>query len=222
MFDKRLIFFSGHYGSGKTSIAVSCAAALKERGEKVALADLDIVNPYFRAKDDIRYLADRGIEFIGSEYANSNVDLPALPQEIYSITDNISRRVVVDVGGDDRGAMALGRITPAVLVENNYEMLLVINKFRPLTATPEDVLQVKNEIEAACKIPFTGIVNNSNIGTQTSPEDILNSTQYAVKAAEICGLPVAVTTVNKELFTQLSGKITDLFPVELHNKNSFI
>ena len=118
---KRVTIFSGHYGSGKTNIAVNYALKLAAEGKKTSLADLDIVNPYFRSKDSEKILSDAGIRFISSEYANSNVDVPALPAEAYAITDDKSSYSVVDVGGDDRGALALGRYVPAILAENNYE-----------------------------------------------------------------------------------------------------
>lgn len=222
MFDKRIILIAGHYGSGKTSVALSCAAAIHKDGCKTALADLDIVNPYFRAKDDAVALQEMGIDFIASDFANSNVDLPALPQQLYSIIDNRQRRVVVDVGGDDRGALALGRLVPAVKAENDYEMLLVINKYRPLTATVQDVLEIKQEIEAACNIGFTGIINNSNLGVQTAAQDVINSLQYAEDCAKISGLPIVATTVNSLVFEQLNGKIDNLFELKMLLSNKYI
>ena len=125
---KRITLFAGHYGSGKTNIAVNYALHLKESYDKISIADLDIVNPYFRTKDSEGYLESRGIHLISSEYANSNVDVPALPAEAYAIIDDETVHAVIDVGGDDRGALALGRYSPSILKQNDYEMLLVINK----------------------------------------------------------------------------------------------
>lgn len=124
---KRLTLFAGHYGSGKTNIALNFARVLRQQTEAVTIADLDIVNPYFRTKDSEAALAAEGIRLIVSEYANSNVDLPAMPKEIYGLVDDRSTYGVLDIGGDDRGALALGRYVPAILEENNYEMLAVIN-----------------------------------------------------------------------------------------------
>ncbi len=222
MFDKRIIFIAGHYGSGKTSVALSCAFNLNQNGYKTALADLDIVNPYFRAKDDAKELQDAGIDFIASEFANSNVDLPALPQQLYSIIDNKDRRVIVDVGGDDRGALALGRLVPAVLEENNYEMLLVINKYRPLTATVQDVLEIKHEIETACNMNFTGIINNSNLGVQTTAQDVKVTLQYANECATAANLPIVATTVSPKIFEQLNDEIDNLFELKMLLSNKYI
>ena len=121
MIYKRITLLCGHYGSGKTNIAVNMAYDLKKQNEKVLIADLDIVNPYFRTKDSAGEFEDLGIRLICSEYAGSNVDIPALPQEMYSLTDDKTVRAVIDVGGDDRGALALGRISPQIMAENDYE-----------------------------------------------------------------------------------------------------
>ena len=215
---KRITLFAGHYGSGKTNIAVNCALKLKQSLDMVLLADLDIVNPYYRAKDSAKELEARGIRVISSFFANSNVDLPALPQDIYAITDDKRYACVLDVGGDDRGALALGRLVPAIREENNYEMLLVVNRFRPLTRDAESVLEVVREIEAACRLPFTGIVNNSNLGAETTAEDVLSSLSFAEETARLCGIPVKMTTIEESLLPALSGKIPDLFPMKLQKR----
>ena len=145
--NKRILLLCGHYGSGKTNIAVNLAKAWKQKYPKVTIADLDIVNPYYRTKDSIDDLEAAGIRLICSEYANSNVDIPALPQDLYAITDDRSMRVILDIGGDDRGALVLGRIAPAIREENDYEMLMVINCFRPLTRDAESTIEVMREIE---------------------------------------------------------------------------
>lgn len=172
---KRITIFAGHYGSGKTTLAIKYALHLKEQGLDVTIVDLDIVNPYFRAADKKDELEKYGIELIASDYANTNVDFPAIPSSVYSVIDNKSKHVVIDLGGDDRGAYALGRYKDKILEENNYAMLMVINIYRPLTSNVDDLLQIKQEIETAGGIEFTGIINNSNLGEQTRPEDINKS-----------------------------------------------
>ncbi len=214
---KRLTLFCGHYGSGKTGIAVNTALELKKQRDNVALADLDIVNPYFRAKDHSAELERAGIRLICSPFANTNVDFPALPQELYALTDDRRISAVLDVGGDERGALALGRIAPAIVAENEYDMLLVINRYRPLTPDAPAVLEVMREIEDACRIPFTGIVNNSNLGVETTPQTVLSSVGFAEDVARITGLPIVMTTVKRSLFPALQGKIPDLFPLTVHH-----
>ena len=215
---KRITLLSGHYGSGKTNIAVNLARRLRASNENVAIADIDIVNPYFRTKDSQAELEKAGIRVISSPYAGSNVDLPALPDEVYAITDDKSVTAVVDVGGDDRGALALGRWRDAILQEGDYEMLFVINCFRPLTATPEDAVEVMREIEIASGIPFTAVVNNSNLGDETTARDVLESGAYAANVCAISALPLKMTTVREELYPWLEGEIGNLFLLRLQEK----
>ncbi len=215
---KRLTLFAGHYGSGKTNIAVNYAFLLKSLGNEVTVADLDIVNPYFRTKDSERELNDAGIPLISSAFANSNVDLPALPQEMYSLVERQDRYGVLDIGGDDRGAYALGRYRPYIIEEDNYNMLFVANFYRPLTQTAEDALEVMREIETACKMSFTAIVNNSNIGKETTAEAVLKTVGECSRLCELCGLPVIMTTAVKPVAEKLNGKIDNVLALELQSK----
>ena len=125
---KRVTIFAGHYGSGKTNIAVNYALHLAREGKKVCIADLDIVNPYFRTKDSEEELTAAGVDLISPQFANSNVDLPALPAEAYRLVEDRSAYGIMDIGGDDRGAYALGRYVPAMVEENNYRMVYVANR----------------------------------------------------------------------------------------------
>ncbi len=215
---KRVTLFAGHYGSGKTNIAVNYAITMHDAGLPVCIADLDIVNPYFRTKDSADRLAAAGIRLISSPFANSNVDTPALPAEIYAITDDRSTYAVMDVGGDDRGALALGRYAPAIREENDYEMLFVVNAYRPLTRTPAEALEVMREVEAAGGIPFTAIVNNSNIGAETRPEDVTASLPFMEELSRLSGLPIKMNAVREDLLPALKGKIENLFPLTLQKK----
>lgn len=215
---KRIVLLSGHYGSGKTNIAVNLALRMKAAREKVAIADIDIVNPYFRTKDSQAELEKAGIRLICSDFAGSNVDLPALPQDVYAITDEPDLFSVIDVGGDDRGALALGRWRDAILRENDYEMLFVVNRFRPLTADALSTIEVMQEIELASGMPFTAVVNNSNLGEETTVRDVLNSRDYAAEICERTGLPLKMTAVREELYPWLDSQIPNLFPMKLQDK----
>lgn len=215
---KRITLLCGHYGSGKTNIALNMAYEIKEKYDNVAIADLDIVNPYFRTTDSAEELNTKGIRLIASEYAGSNVDIPAMPQDMYALTDDKTVRAVIDVGGDDRGALALGRISSQIVAENDYEAFLVINKFRPLTPDAASTLEVMAETESAGKFKFTGIINNSNLGVETTAEDVLNSMEYAQSVADATGLPLVATSVDEKLFNELSGKIDNLFALKLQKK----
>ncbi len=215
---KRVTLFAGHYGSGKTNIAVNYALKMSAEGRKVVIADLDIVNPYFRTKDSAEELEKAGVRLISSEYANTNVDMPALPQDMYSITDDKSEYAVLDIGGDDRGAYALGRYAAAIKTENDYEMLFVVNCFRPLTKTVADTLEVMREIETACSMKFTAIVNNSNLGEETQAEDVINSMAYAEELSRATGLPIKMTAVKEELYDEIHSSAGDVLPMRLQKK----
>lgn len=216
-----MTLFAGHYGSGKTNIAVNYARTLAEQGLAVTLADLDIVNPYFRAKDSEAVLEPLGVRLISSPYANSNVDLPSLPQEMYAVVDDRSRYAVLDIGGDDRGALALGRYAAGITRENDYEMLLVVNCYRPLSSDVKSTLEILDEIERAGGMRFTGIVNNSNLGAETEAQTVLDSVPYAEAVARESGLPVRMTAVDARLFSELSEQIDDLMPLALQQRDFF-
>lgn len=218
---KRLTILCGHYGSGKTNVAVGIATELRRTQDFVTVADLDIVNPYFRTKDSARLFESMGIRLICSAYANSNVDIPALPQEMYALTDDRSMHAVLDIGGDDRGALVLGRLAPAILAEGNYEMLMVINGYRPLTRDAASTMEVMREIEAAGGIRFTGLINNSNLGALTTAEDVLASAAYAEEVSRLSGLPVVMTSVRDDLYPAVAGKLPYAFPLELQ-KNKYL
>jgi len=144
--------------------------------------------------------------------------VPVLPSDIYAITEDKNLTAIIDVGGDDRGALALGRWRDAILEEDNYEMLLVVNRFRPLTRTPESTIEVMREIEFAAKMSFTGVVNNSNLGEETSAEDVLSSVEYAEEICRLTGLPLKMTCVHAHLYPEPKDKIDNLFPLTLQRK----
>jgi len=214
---KRLTLFAGHYGSGKTNIAVNYALLLAGEGKKVCIADLDIVNPYFRTKDSAARLEAAGVELISPQFANTNVDLPALPAEAYRLVQDRSSYAIMDIGGDDRGAYALGRYVPAILEENNYRMVFVANCYRPLTRTPEEAMEVMAEIEAACGLKFTDIVNNSNLAAETTPETVLQSVPYMERLSELSGLPIFATTAERTVAAKLEP-LPNVIPLRLQEK----
>ena len=215
---KRLTLFAGHYGSGKTNIAVNYALHLAKEGKQVCIADLDIVNPYFRTADSRQELESAGVELISPQFANSNVDLPALPAQAYKLVQDKRCYGIMDIGGDDRGAYALGRYVPYMKQEKNYRMVYVANCYRPLTRTAAEALEVMREIEAACGLAFTDIVNNSNLASETDVQAVLNSRDYIQELSERSGLPVFMTTVRADLAERLCGQILNVLPLHLQEK----
>lgn len=192
---KRITLFAGHYGSGKTNIAVNYALLLAREGKKTAIADLDIVNPYFRTKDSASDLEAAGVDLISPQFANTNVDLPALPAEAYRLVEDKSIFAVMDVGGDDRGAYALGRYAPFILEEEDYCMAFVANPCRPLT-----------------------IVNNANLAHETTPETVLAAIPYMERLSKLSGLPIWLTSAEETVAAGLAGKIPHLLPMKLQAK----
>ena len=164
-------------------------------------------------------LSQNGIRLISSAYAGTNVDTPALPAEAYALVTEKDTFAVFDVGGDDRGALALGRYRDALVQEDSYEMLFVINKYRFLTKTPEDTIEVMREIESACGMKFTGIVNNSNLGDETTSETVLESLEYAKAVSEKTGLGIYMTSCRRDIAENLSG-VQDLFPMDIYVKQT--
>ena len=212
---KRVTLFAGHYGSGKTNIAVNFALHLAGEGKAVTLADMDIVNPYYRSKDSAQELEAAGVKVIASAYANTNVDVPALPQEMYAVTEDKTRYAVLDVGGDDRGALALGRYAPAILVENDYHMIYVFNAARPLSRTAEAAMEIMREIETAGGIPFTAVINNTNLGRETTWDTVTASHAEAEKLSQLSGLPLLFTSVEKNVLPHSEGENPVFFPLTL-------
>ena len=194
------------------------ALDLSRDHDHVVIADLDIVNPYFRSADSMKELSEAGVKLIASPYVNSNLDVPALPQEMYSLVDDRSLTCVVDVGGDDQGAVALGRIAGRIAEENDYDMFLVINRYRPLTPDAESTVEIMHEIETAASLRFTGIINNSNLGAQTDPQTVLSSLDYAREVSELSELPLVLTSAEECVAAQLESQVENLFPMRLQKR----
>ena len=180
---------TGHYGSGKTEFSVNFALSLKEKHEKVILVDLDIVNPYFRSHDAKALLESAGITVLAPHYAGTNVDIPVLPPEIMRIFEEKDAQIVLDVGGDDDGAIALGRYKQ-YFDKADYEMYLVVNTRRPLTATPEEIIEMKENIEIASRLTVTGIISDTNLADETSVDVVSEGVAITEEVSNKTGLPV--------------------------------
>ncbi len=211
---KRITIITGHYGCGKTNFSTNYALYLANTlGKKVVVADFDIVNPYFRTADFSQIFAQNGIRLIAPQFANTNVDIPTINFDLLDIDDD--EYLIVDVGGDDSGAFALGRFS-SQLENGDYDMLYVINKYRYLMEDPMDSYSMLKSIEAASRLRHTGIVNNSNLGSETTAETIRNSFDYAKTLCDLSGLPVKYTAADESL-----GKIEgaeNYFPVSVFVK----
>ncbi len=215
----RLVAVTGHFGSGKTTVAVNMAMRYARAGQRTAIVDFDIVNPYFRTADARAALEAEGVHCVVPPLANTNVDIPALPGEIYSLFADgggASRfdRVIFDVGGDD-GAVALSAYREHFQREP-YVMLYVVSMYRPLTAEASDAAALLREIEVKSGLKASHVVNNSSIGAETTPADVAASEGYARRVCELTGLPLLFTAVMESVGCQ-----SDCFVLKNYTKRYF-
>lgn len=204
---KKISIITGHYGSGKTNFSANLAIKLAKEKNKVTVVDLDIVNPYFRTADFTDLFSQYGIELVAPMYANTNLDIPAISFDLERIARD-EGYLIVDVGGDDAGAIALGRYAEAFKdFSDKIDMFYVINCYRYLTRTPAEALELMYEIEEASHMKHTAIVNNSNLSNETTAETINNSLDFAEKVALEAKLPIAYTAVPYHLKTKAETQI---------------
>ncbi len=211
--DKKVTAIVGHYGSGKTNIAINLARLSAKNGRKTLLCDLDIVNPYFRAADAGQLMKECGVEIENTLYANTNLDIPALTAGVMRAFSG-EYYSILDIGGDDAGAVVLGRYKE-LFEKSDYDIFCVINQKRLLIETPEDAAQMVKDIEAAAKLKITGLINNTNLGSETTPELVYNSFEYAEKVSTLCKIPVVMTTSVLELEPE---KCKNFFKIEILTK----
>lgn len=194
---KKIIVVTGHFGSGKTNFSASLALLLAARGEKVTVVDFDLVNPYFRTADFKEAFAKRGITLRAPDYANTNVDIPSVQFDLGGLAAE-EGCLIIDVGGDEDGAIALGRYAHVL---NSYaetgelDMLGVVSFRRYLTRTAEDAAEYLRGIERASRMKLTHIVNNTNLGMETDTEMIAESLPLCEALSKQTGLPLACVTV---------------------------
>lgn len=197
----KIKIITGHFGSGKTEIAVNMAIEKKN----VTIVDLDTVNPYFRTADAAKRLKELGVRVILPEFANTNIDMPTLPAEIYSVFQS-DQECIFDVGGDDEGAVALGMFN-CYFLESSYEMYFVVNASRPFTKTVKDVIYMMGAIENSSRLKITHLVNNTHLAQYTKKEDILKGQDLCKKVSERTGIPIAFTAVRRDLAPIISNII---------------
>ncbi|MCE5235569.1 MAG: hypothetical protein ABFC62_02295 [Clostridiaceae bacterium] len=216
--EQRIFIVTGHYGSGKTEFAVNFALRLREKFPRVALSDLDIVNPYFRSREREALLKERGVELIASSSRMGNADLPALPAQVLSIFEDETLVGVIDVGGDAVGARVLARFVPYA-ERQNYALYMVLNFNRGLTKTPEAAVQYLKSIEASSGLKVTGLVNNTHLCGESTARDVLRGNALSLKVAGQTGLPLLYNAFD----ARLSGEIPETlagenFPLTLYMK----
>jgi len=196
-----LTIICGHYGSGKTNLAMNMAIDKARKGNDVTLVDMDIVNPYFTSSVYSETLKKNNVNVISPMFAGTNMEITAIPASMYSIFDS-SDDVIIDAGGDDTGATVLGRFANEI-TKKGYEMLYVTNMYRPFTADPKDSVMILRDIEAACRLKATAIVNNSHLKDHTADPVIIDSIAYAKRVSELAGIPLLFSTAPKTMIKRL-------------------
>lgn len=218
---KRISVIVGHYGSGKTNLAVDLAVKSAASGVKTNIVDLDIVNPYFRTADFKNMFEQKGISMTSSVYAVSNLDIPAITFDLNAVASE-NQKVIIDVGGDDAGAVALGQYKSVFeRYKDETEVLFVINMYRAMTEPPQQALEVLKEIEAISRLKATAVVNNSNLGAETDAQTVLNSLDYAEKTANLCGLELKYTAYPDWINPKAFPKNEKFMPVKRYVKVSW-
>lgn len=193
----KITIFVGHAGVGKTNTSMGIALDLSARGHDVILADLDVVNPYFRSSDYPELLESHGIRLVAPFFARTTLDTPSLTGEVDAIIEDAAKdggaNLILDVGGDD-GAVVLGRYSRR-LNELSACMLYVVSAFRGLSTTPEEAAALLAPIEENSRMRAMGIVNASNLSTQTTLADVRHGRDFAKRCSELLGLPLVATIV---------------------------
>lgn len=213
LLDTPVLVVTGHYGVGKTNLSLNLALDAAECGRRVTVVDLDVVNPFFRSSDYRDLLGERGVRVIAPVFAGTNLDGPSLSGAIVPVVEAAQRAwvaaegaggsggasglVIIDAGGDDVGATALGRFVGTVAAAP-YEMLYVVNRSRNLTQEPAEAVEVLREIEAKCRLRATAVANNTHLQGDTDAEVIERGIPFAQAVARLAGLPLAFTTVPAE------------------------
>lgn len=209
---QRIKILVGHYGSGKTELALNMARSVRRAGMKTALVDLDIVNPFFRSAEQGAWLEANDIRLLAPTFALTAVDIPALPAQILSVFSNTSERVIFDVGGDDAGALALGRYNRYFL-ESGYELIYVVNKFRPRSGSVEEIVDMMRRVSRASRLMPTGLINNSNLGGLTDQKTIEEGHDLLKAVSRETGVPLlADCTAASSILPHADG--TPLFEME--------
>ncbi|WP_123054681.1 ATP-binding protein [Clostridium sp. JN-1] len=214
----RISILAGHAGSGKTEIAINCAVNLIKSGQKVVLIDMDIVNPYFCIRDMKGKLEDMGIRVISADPDLSNAELMVVPPEVISAFHDKSHKVIMDIGGDDGGAIVLGQYN-RYFKEEEYDMYFVINNNRPLTSKNEDVEDYMKSIERASRLKVTHLISNTNMSYETAPSDILKGDKNVAELSKKLNIPYKYAVCPRRLEEKVKGKVNaELLPIDTYMK----
>lgn len=218
--DKRVVIITGHYGSGKTEFAVNYAVKMKELYQKVCIADLDIVNLYFRSTEKKDLFGSLGIRLLECTVPGNSMDLPSIPRELQGALLEKNTKTIIDAGGDSVGARVLRQYRENIL-EAGYDLFLVVNAHRKETQTKDGVLSYLSSIENESGLQVSGLINNTHLLKETTPEDIYLGHRLVEEISEFCGIPVAYESA----IAAVAEKIPDLknmFPLQLYMRDTWM
>lgn len=224
MHDKRLVIVTGHYGSGKTEFAVNYAVKMKEKYENVSLADLDIVNPYFRSREKKIFLEELGIHVVDSSINNNQtLDLPALPAGIMGIISNLNIKAILDIGGDPVGARVLARFSEQIR-KMEYDLFYVINGNRPETQTKENVIRYLKDIEEISELKVTGLINNTHLLKDTSINDVEFGHELSKEVSWELDVPIRYEAAMRKTADNIINEEikAKLFPINLYMREEWM
>lgn len=211
----RIRVFTGHFGSGKTEIAINYALKLAQKNKKACIVDIDIVNPFFCTRDKSEFLKDNGIKLIATSKDYTNAELGVVSAQTLSAFDDKTYEVILDVGGDDQGAVALGQYN-RFFNEEDYDMYFVINTARPFTSNAKEVIEYIKAIEKASRLKVKYLINNTNLSYETKIEDILRGQEIIKEVSKVTGIKIRYTTVKEEFVNRLPMGIEgEIFPIKI-------
>ena len=213
----RILVIAGHFGSGKTEIALNLAIALRPYEKELALIDLDIVNPYFRTAEQEELLRAHDIALYKPIFAATSVDIPSLPPEIMGVFARDHLRVIFDVGGDDLGAAALGGYAPQ-FARSDRAFYMVVNPYRPRSATVAQIRSMYEAIALRARMRPDALICNANLGDETTAEDLSRGYETVCRAAEALHVPVAFSCARRALALSLDSFPVPVFPIDRHLK----
>ena len=218
MTSKNPTIIVGHAGSGKTEFTVNYAMRLRSEGKNPVVADMDIINPYYRARELKDVFEEEGIKVISSNLANDyHVDTPALAASLRSCFEQKDQTSIIDVGGDSAGSNVLARYS-RLLKDGEYNMWLAINANRPKTSTAAEAKEYMDAIESASRLKINGIINTTHLLRETTKEDIKKGNQLARELSTLTGIDVIYTVVNEDIIDQMKDEDIEgaLFPIKLY------
>lgn len=221
--DKRVRLFIGHYGSGKSEVSINYVTRLRDVVDgEVALADIDVVNVYFRTREKKDLMRQLGITPIDSSIQTTTLDVPAVSAEVMRPLHDDKVNYVLDVGGDNVGGRVVGRFAEH-FKSDNYDMFFVINANREKTQTANEVLGYIDAIEASSKLKVTGLVNNTHLLRETTVEDVLKGQEVAREVSKIKNIPIKYVCCIENLVDKLPKDLEgDILPIKMYLREEWM